>query len=267
MDYSQWPKLVLAGGILVAGFYLLIPWLIYLTQRMNGDPRIVIFDAEENRLPPQVAEYFDDAGESLLGLGFEPFPCVALPDPMPNVRAICQVWVHPERRDATLVSAIFGVAQNAGKMQTYYTEILSRFADEDLSTIQTNNAQIVSAFADLPDEPTFRFPQVKSVGELDRLHMRLVDRHSPGRRKVVTLLDKFDGDLEKYFRWALVNSYRKQEATGYLAYNEHGNYWRPTIKGAYLMTWSQLWPMSAMALSRIRRRGLQLQRELLGFDD
>ena len=111
MDYSDWPRWSTAALILVAGFYLLIPWLIYHTQRMNGDPRIVIFDAEENRLPPGVAEYFDDCGESLLGLGFEPYPCVALPDPMPNVRAICQVWVHPERRDATLVSAIFGVAR------------------------------------------------------------------------------------------------------------------------------------------------------------
>lgn len=268
MDYSQWPRLIVAGSILVAGFYLLIPWLIYFTQRMNGDPRIVIFDESKNRPPKRVAEYLEDAGETLLGLGFEPSPCVALPDPMPNVRAIAQLWIHPERRDAALVSAIFGVSkETAGNLQTYYTEILSRFASEDVTLIQTNNAQMISAFAPLPNELTFRFPQVKSVSQLDRLHRKLTERHAPGGRKVVSLDDQHHGDLQEYIRWALVDSYRKQEGTGYLVFQEAGNYWRPTVKGAYLMTWSQLWPMSLLFQWKMQRQAQRLMRDLSADED
>lgn len=270
MDYSPQQALawIVAGLGVVVGFYFVIPLLIYATQRMNGDPKIVIFDGELHRPPQRVADYLDETGEALMGLGFEPYPCVALPDPMPNVRAICQVWIHPARRDAALVSAIFGMSkETSGAIQTYYAEILSRFADDDVSLIQTNNASAVSAFPEAPGERTFRFPQVSSVGKLDRLHCRLVERYGPSRRKVVTLLDQFGGDLERYVRWALVDSYRKQERTGYLTFSEEGGCWRPTVKGAYLMTWSQLWPMSAILKHRIRREAQRLLRELGRVDD
>jgi hypothetical protein len=262
----SWPNLVFAAVSLLAAFYLLVPWLIYFSQRMNGNPRVVLFDLEQTPPPERIAAYFEDAGESLLGLGFEPYSCVALPDPMPNVRALCQVWVHAERRDAALVSAIFGIASNGPGMETCYTELLSRFTDDDLAAVQTNNATMVSAFPVLPNERTFRFPQVRSIGELDRLHRRLLEREAPASRKTVTLLDQFHGDLVAYFRWALTESYRKQESTGYLRRREEADHWRPTVKGAYLMTWSQLWPMSAIARARIRGHGRRLQQELLGAD-
>ncbi len=268
MDYSQWPRLIVAGSILVAGFYLLIPWLIYFTQRMNGEPQIVLFDETKNRPPSRVAEYLDDAGETLLGLGFEPSPCVALPDPMPNVRAITQLWIHPERRDAALVSAIFGVsAEAAGNIQTYYTEFLSRYASDDVTLIQTNNAQMISAFAPLSNELTFRFPQVTSVRQLDRLHRKLTERHAPSGRKVVSLHDQHHGDLQAYIRWALIDSYRKQEGTGYLVFQEAENSWRPTVKGAYLMTWSQLWPMSMLLKWRMHHQARHLIRNLTDDED
>jgi hypothetical protein len=34
------------------------------------------------------------------------------------------------------------------------------------------------------------------------------------------------------------------------------------LKGAYLMTWKQLWPFKAIAQSRIRKKALELLREL-----
>lgn len=259
----NWPAVIAAGCGLVVAFYLLIPWLIFVTQRMTGDPQIVFFDEQEHPPPKRVARYLEETGEALLGLGYEPYPCIALPDPMPNVRAITQLWIQPDRRDAALVSAIFGVShQAAASQQIYYTEFLSRFASDDVSLIQTNNAQSVSAFPDLPNELTFRFPNVKSILQLDRLHQKLVERDAPRARRIVSLHDQFHGDQEAYIRWALVHSYRQQEGTGYLIHDEAGNFWRPTVKGAYLMTWSQLWPMSMMLRQRMKRRARQLLQEL-----
>lgn len=259
----KWVAVIIAGGGLVASFYLLIPWLIYSSQRMTGDPEIVLFDPEERRPPKRIARYLQETGETLLGLGFEPQPCVALPDPMPNVKAVTQLWIHPDRRDAALVSAIFGVSPQVPKsQQIYYTEFLSRFASEDVRVIQTNNVGTVSAFPDLPNELTFRFPMVKSVAQLERLHRKVVERHEPRARRIVSLTDKFKGDLEAYIRWVLIDSYRKQEGTGYLVRDDGCNFWRPTVKGAYLMTWSQLWPMSMILKLRMKARARQLLHEL-----
>lgn len=257
------PAILIAGCGLVAAFYLLIPWLIFASQRMTGDPEVVLFDPEERRPPKRIARYLQETGETLLGLGFEPQPCIALPDPMPNVKAIVQLWIHSERKDAALVSAIFGVSPQVPKsQQVYYTEFLSRFAADDVRVIQTNNVASVSAFPDLPHELTFRFPMVKSVSQLERLHRKLVERHEPQARRIVSLTDKFRGNLEAYIRWVLVDSYRKQEGTGYLVHNEDGNFWRPTVKGAYLMTWSQLFPISTILKLRIKSRAQQLLQEL-----
>lgn len=262
LDSHNWPAIIVAGLGTVAAFYLLIPWLIFATQRMTGDPKIVLFDPEKSPPPETVARYLEETGETLLGLGFEPQPCIALPDPMPNVRSISQLWIHPQRRDAALISAIFASNQGGGNsMQTYYAEFLSRFESEDVSLIQTNNADMVNAFAEIPGELTFRFPMVKLLSRLDRLHRRLVELHAPSGRKFVSLTDRHHGDMSAYIRGVLVDSYRQQEGTGYLVYDEARNSWRPTVKGAYLMTWSQLWPMSMILKTRIHARARQLLRD------
>lgn len=264
----NWGAAAIAFCGVVAAFYLLMPWLVFGTQRMNGDPQVVLFDMEKKRPPARVAEYFEETGEALLGLGYEPQPCVALPDPMPNARALVRLWVHPERRDAALVSAIFGTSEETiQKLQLYYTEFLSRFDADDVTLIYTNNSTMISSFPDLPNELAFRFPQVEDIARLDRLHRKLVDRHAPAARKIVSLNDQHQGRVVSYIRSVLLDGYRKQETTGYLVYREYGNYWRPTPKGAYLMTWAQLWPMKTILLQRIYRRARRLLRELEAGDE
>ena len=38
--------------------------------------------------------------------------------------------------------------------------------------------------------------------------------------------------------------------------------YRPTLKGAYLMTWGLMWPMKAVRQWQMRNRSQALQREL-----
>ncbi|MBI1346562.1 hypothetical protein GC163_09770 [bacterium] len=248
--------------LLIPAFYLLVPWLIYCTQRMNGHPDIVPLDMSR-ALPKRVTKYLRETSRDLSTLGYEGHPCLALPNPMPNVVALVQLWIHPQRQDAALVSMIFGVSEqpNVG-INTFYTEFLTRFDDTKVSLIQTNNTSQLNAFPDLPNELSFRFPMVKSITQLDRLHQKLVKQHAPRARKLISLYDQHDGDLMQYIHSVLVDSYRKQEATGYLQYDENRDDWRPTVWGAMMMTWGQLWPMTQVQKSRIRQRAEELLAEL-----
>jgi len=251
-----------AALLLIPAFYLLVPWLVYGTQRMNGDPEIVPLDMSKT-LPKKVTKYLRETSRDLGSLGYESHPCLALPNPMPNVIAVVQLWIHPHRQDAALVSMIFGIDPQANtSLSLFYTEFLSRFDDATVSLIQTNNTGQLGAFAELPEELTFRFPMVTDITQLDRIHQKLAQQHAPRARKLIALYDLYEGNLLKYIRGVLVDSYRKQEGTGYLQYSENRNQWRPTVWGAMLMTWSQLWPMTTVQHARIRRNAQQLLDEL-----
>lgn len=258
-----WPAFGVVAVTGLALYYLLTPWLIYTQQRMTADPRVVMFDLDQQRPPERTAKYLEEAGETLLGLGYEPSPCVALADPMPNVRAVLQVWIQPDQRDAAMVSAIFGVnPYPGGNISIHYVEFFTRFASDEVAVVQTNNTATLSAFPARPSDLTFKFPQVTNVGRLERLHQKLVDRHAPASRKVVALVDQFHGDLKAYLRHVLTDGYRHQETTGYLRYDDYGCCWRPTLRGAYLMAWGQMWPMIALRTQRMLHRSRRLLAEL-----
>lgn len=247
---------------LVVAFYTLLPLLVLFNQKMDGNMQLIVYDSENKRPPKRAAKFMAEVSESLKDMGFDEHPIIALPSPMPNVMAVCQLWINPRTRDAALVSAIFGDAdQGDANSSTLYVEYLSRFQNEEISLIQTNNTQQVSAFAPIPEELTFRFPQVQDPEELYQLHCKLLERHAPNSRKLLSLEDQFAGDLEAYVRWAITDSFRKQEGTGYLVQKE-ADLWMPTVKGAYMMTWSQLWPMNAYIKQSIRRKADRLLAEL-----
>lgn len=249
--------------LLTTAFYLLMPWLVYFSQKMNGRPKLVPFELEKKKLPKRVEKYLRETGDALTGLGFEPQPCIAMPDPLPNVTAISQLWTHSREKTASLVSLIFGMEDGSGtNLSIFYTEFVNRYHDEDIALIQTNNSTERGAFAELPTELTFRFPQVKNIEQLHRVHQTLVKRHQPNLRPYISLFERYDGDVLRYFLGILVEGYRDQEGTGYLFHDAENEQWRPTVKGAYMMTWRLLRPMSTWIRARMRRQAARILAEL-----
>jgi hypothetical protein len=248
---------------LVALFYLAIPLLIYFTQKHNDHPQVCIYDIDENPPPADAEHYLRDTGAALERLGYEPQPHIALPDPLPNVRCLIQLWIHPQRTDAALISLVFGLTAQQQPIQSlFYTEFLSGFREGHPILIQTNNSTQLGSFPAMPDERTYCFPQVGSIEQLERIHRKLVDRDQPRAAKLISLYDRYGGDIERYATGILSDTYRKQAPNGYLKLDAASGYWKPTIKGAYLMTWGLLWPMSQIGMARVRRQANTLLREL-----
>jgi hypothetical protein len=264
METMEPVVVALVVGLLLA-YHVLPALLIHATQRFPEDIRAVPFQPDATALPRHIADYFANAESALTRLGFRCLGGIALPDPLPNVKAIVTLYVHPMHRDSAMITFIYGVQANVlPPLQLRYVEFISRFDDETVRLVQTNNTDNSGSFPAKPSDLTFRFSHINDIEHLYRLHQKLVAQHGPSSRKVVRALDEFHGDLVRYLNAILVEAYREQEQSGYVAYDAINRQWRPTFRGAGLMAWRELPPWKQFSTMRLRQLGKNLERELEG---
>ena len=257
IETLAWAVLSLAGV-----YFFGVPLLILTSQRMPANPEIVEFD-DSTALPEIVSDYFYECEHDLDESGFQRVASLALPDPVPNVRAILQIYINESQSTACMVTAMFGIAEVGPPLQTRYVEFVTRFGGGDLQMVQTNNSTEINAFADVPESPAFRLPHVTDVSRLADYHEQLVDRTAPGTPRSLAVLDEFGGDVVEYLRVkAFKEAYERQVETGYLRYDSGQDCYRPTLGGAYKMTWKNLWPIKPLILARTRSSGKRLESEL-----
>ncbi len=262
------PSSIISGALIFAGlagaYFLLVPLLILANQRFRADVHIVPFDPAETPPPPALAEFFRETDFALVGLGFRCLGSFVLPDAMPNVQGVLQLYANDKTRDAALVTALYATVVNSRQppMQLRYTEFVSRFTSADLRIIHTNNTDNPGSLPPLATDLTFRFPHIEYLVTLYRLHEALVQRHAGARQKTLRVMDEYRGDAVAYLRdVAFREAYQDQVPTGYLR-RSAGESWRPTIKGAYLMTWKELWPIKQIIRAEVRRKAKLLERDL-----
>ena len=92
------------------------------------------------------------------------------------------------------------------------------------------------------------------------MHQRFVQSHMPSGRQYLRLDEDFNGNRPDSLLGSLIEQFQEQLATGYLKYNEFDETFRPTVKGALLMTWSQLWPFKGMQANAMWANGRRLER-------
>jgi len=126
--------------------------------------------------------------------------------------------------------------------------------------VQTNNTKELGAFRNPPHVHTFKFWHEQDVGTLYKLHNRICARLNSGRR-ILTLYDKFDGDVESYMNeCVLAEPCQYQVEIGLLRRIPSG--FAATFKGAFILTWQELWPMKSIRQSRELRKARRWLDEL-----
>jgi hypothetical protein len=248
----------------IAGAYLfLTPLLILATFKMDGTPDVVEFDPEQKRPPRDVVGFFQRMHDELEAIGFERLAAVIVPSPAPNVRAVLALYVNRETRDAALVSAMWGLAEGAPPLHTRYVEFMSEFRDGPLEQLLTNNNDEINAFPESPTIPTYRLPHIRKMDRLYRFHQTLVRRDAPETPKKLTVLEEFDGDVCRYLSVGVLREgFQRQIETGYLKYDQAADVFKPTVWGAYRMTWKNLPPFKNLIQAGYRRSGNQVEEEL-----
>jgi hypothetical protein len=255
------PLLYILGiGLLVLLVpYVVGPLLIHRTMKMSAEPRLLPFALDHPSLPLEVARDFQTVADQLRPAGFEPIAGFALPEQTPKVRAILLFLANRRARDVALASAMYTDKPAGPPQRIFYVEFVSHFRDG--TVVHTNNAPQRGVFGPRPTHTAGRFPMVKEAGRLYRLHEALVERHPSGVKRF-RLDEEFAGDAQAAVAAGLVEEMEAQLTTGYLYLSPQEKVFRPTWKGAFLMTWKLLWPAKAIRQLRQEREATRLMAEL-----
>jgi hypothetical protein len=260
VDFPFVNSLFLLLACMLLAPYVFGPILIRIILRQSAAPEVDTFSPDDPRLPPEVADHFREVSEALVPLGFEVVEGLALPKQAPKVKAVGLLLVNRATADIASALIMYGDLPQGTRVQTAYVELVTRFRDG--TGVLTHNTKVLGAFPPRPHLVTGRFPMVKETGRLYQLHRALVERHGSSAGAVLRLDAEFHGDAAAYVSTILVEQLEEQIGTGYMYRAPGGKWYRPTWKGALLMTWGLLWPFKAIRAQRRAHEARQLMAEL-----
>jgi hypothetical protein len=245
-----------AGIVLILALipYGLGPLLIYNAQRQSAEPQFVPFVPGQTPLPADVDKYFHQSCWALTQEGFQIVTGMFLPRQIENVIAGLVLLVNREERDAAIVVALH--AEGASPTTQLHTEFVSHYPGGRL--IQTNNAQPLNAFPKPENSVTSLLPSVRDPVQLYQVHKSVCRMHGSGQ-KLLRLDDDFGGDALRYMQAAMIEELEHACRVGYMQLDVAAAKYKPTLYGALIMTWQELWPTTAIRRAKRARQ----ERELL----
>jgi hypothetical protein len=153
-----------------------------------------------------------------------------------NVNTFVAYLIHRRNGDCGLAVMMATPAGVAAQL----VEFATRFVDQ--SSVTTGNSKTPSVFVRPRSKPVYRFPWIQDPVRLYQLHQQLILRDKAGLAKdvpppgaeVERLLDGMRREMQD------------QLAPRILRLDASGNSYRPTLLGAFRMTWKLLFPMKQL---------------------
>ena len=218
--------------------------MILLGQKLSADPAYE--ELNMHSLDQQISQFLMDRTTDLYELGFDEPTLIHMPCPVAGVKGYLIMLVNRSAGDKAMVTAL---ASESAAIQTWYVEFSTRYVTNQC--VDTLNSSELSAFIQGPENIRSQLPSVTDVGELYRLHQYRMKTSGITARKMLYEPGQAIAYLKEY---AIKKSYDGQVAKGWLRYDAAQNCYRPTIKGAYLMTWGLLYPMKYFRMMAMKRR-------------
>ena len=228
------------------------PVLIYFTQKQNASPSFETFDPQAHCVPESMAVAIGESESALLASGFIRVGDYFQSGFMQNMTARVGLFARASSRQQAIVVGMY-MNNEPAKIIAHYVEILAKYSDG--RTLLVNNSPMLGSYAPVAGKTVEQFPDVRDPRRLVRLHERLMEEMGAlGDTK------EFEPGIDgaAYLAEGLVRELDQQLPTGYLRVDAAANAYRPTIKGALLMTWAQVPPISTIRMKRVRRRAAQL---------
>jgi len=122
----------------------------------------------------------------------------------------------------------------------------------------TNNSHQEGAYPATQDQPVTSFEHVRDPGQLYRLHRELL------RQRFLDVPARLlpSGGEVTAVRESMAKYLSRQVDYGHLYLDSRSRSYRPTMKGACLMTWKSVWPVSRIRAALRRREGKLIEKQL-----
>jgi hypothetical protein len=127
---------------------------------------------------------------------------------------------------------------------------------EDGTKVGTANNQITAGLPSLPETTSLWLPEVRDARQLYRVHDQVRDRVGLGKKRL-----SIGPDPAAFLTAGRDHMLARFVETGYYYLDEPRGVYRPTWKGAVLMTWRLLWPIRPLYRAWRRRPTRRLLRE------
>ncbi len=239
------------GFAIPAGIYLGMPLLVKFSQKVEAQPQIESIDPSQ--WPPVVAQTMSRVEHDLYNLGFTITARYQMVGAVSSTSTILTMLVNYQSGDKAMITAVWGQANGVWNLGTHYTEFSTRFADGHC--FDTMNSATLSSFARGPKDIKTQVPQIKEAAELWSLHRFVMRKHDAQGEKLVYDI----AHVRAYFGRIWRESFEEQ--VGFGRYNFNGKQFVPSFKGAYLMCWGIMWPMSAIRQAQLKSKSAAIVSE------
>lgn len=241
---------------LAAAAYALLPLVIKFTQYSRATSNYELIGRED--LPSDVLAFMDRSVWELQPLGFVPAALVREVGAVPGVTIYVVMLPNPTTFDRCGLA--FTVGDGTTGLRTPTVTFETKF--ENGTTIETGNFADAGVFPRDRSYNRLNIPHLNNLALQWEIHRRRRVRHAP--RNALAVLPPAGTEVQAQVQDD-VREKERVRAAGYYYFDAAAGVYRPTWKGAYLMTWKLLIPVSMIRRQAKRTRARREVREL-GLD-
>jgi hypothetical protein len=237
-------RFLVVVGVFIVLVYCLGPVLVWLTLR----PRVPIWDVVDGDVLDQLREntrdFFQAADRAFVQPGFSRVAVLHAQDLAPGVTTWIALYASSRERTRAVAQAHVpthrlsrsgrGPIVVGAKPSVYF---LTKFVDA--CVVETANSGHVSPFPAVEGKTFRQFPEIVDPKSLYKIHQSLTEPMGGTPRDFPA-----PGEEAASLANSLAGFYRTHVGTGYLQEVDPDWIYRPTVKGAILMTWKLLPPVS-----------------------
>ena len=240
-----------------AGHYILSPLLIGASHKIKAN--IAPLEIGPQDFPAKLAVFFETQARALEQIGFHRTAYLRVPTAVTGASARMESYVvtmfNRQTGDGATITAILNVASGIQQVTTQYVELSTRYPDGRM--FDTLNTQQLGAFGRIPSETKTRLPGQNDPRLLYALHRFVIARNNVAGRPLSTV----ENNAATWLANEHSGSLDGQVRCGRYYLSKRTNEYRLTLKGAFLMSWSLMWPMSFFRRSAMHRRARKILQE------
>jgi len=238
--------------LFVLATYLLGIILVYVNVRLPARYNFQVLSTEEMAqiTPPAFRNFVN----TIHSLGFDLVAHLRSVNGSTGNTTTLTLLYNRAALDLALVCEIKIAQMSATVKSLCYAEFVTVF--EDGREVCTNNSTAGSSFVPNPQKPIYKLPEVNDLESLYAIHTGLASNVNAARKSLPPQ-DQEIISLEE----DIVRPMERQASMGYLRLDESSQMYRPTVKGAVIMTAQSLWPLSMIRKQRAAAQSRRIRKD------